>query len=368
MTTPVIIAARRTPIATSGRALRTYDAIGLAATVWRALRHDSDAIEPGLVPDDVILGMARGPGGNPARVSVLESGWPVDVPAVTIDRQCGAGLDAICLAAAEVASGAAQVVVAGGSESGSAAEPGRSRFAPEAFGDPEMGPAAEDLALRRRISRQRQDDYAFRSHERACRAREAGLFAPELVPVDGLTMDDRPRRLRPEVLRRAPSAFAADGTVTAANSCAISDGAAGVVIVSEEVRSRLGVPGLAITGWARAGVDPRWPGIGPTPAIRSALSTQRWQVADLDRIEITEAFAAQVLSCLADLGLDDDDPRVCADGGAIALGHPWGASGAVLAVRLFTAMVLQSEGRRGLATCAIGGGQGIAMTVEVVGR
>lgn len=362
MSTPVIIAARRTPIDHVRGALREDSAADLAATVWRSLRADV----PSLTPDDVILGLARGPGGNPARVSALAAGWPVEVPAVTVDRQCGAGLDALCLAAAEIASGSSRVIAAGGAESASGAEPGRATFAPLEFGDPDMGPAADDLARRRGITRERQDRYAARSHARAVRAREAGAFDDEIIPMHGVSRDRRPREVSDAVLARAPGAFGDSGTVTAGNCSPVSDGAAGVLVVAREVAADLGLPGLAILGWARAGVDPRWPGLGPTPAVHTALDRAGITLAEVDRLEITEAFAAQTLAVLDDLGIAEDDDRVCADGGAIALGHPWGASGAILAVRLFTALVRRGHGRLGVATCAIGGGQGVAIVVEKV--
>lgn len=362
MSTPVIIAARRTPIDHVRGALREDSAADLAATVWRSLRADV----PSLIPDDVILGLARGPGGNPARVSALAAGWPVEVPAVTVDRQCGAGLDALCLAAAEIASGSSRVIAAGGAESASGAEPGRATFAPLEFGDPDMGPAADDLARRRGITRERQDQYAARSHARAVRARDTGAFDDEIIPMHGVSRDRRPREVSDAVLARAPGAFGDSGTVTAGNCSPVSDGAAGVLVATRDVAADLGLPGLAIRGWARAGVDPRWPGLGPTPAVRTALDRAGVTLAEVDRLEITEAFAAQTLAVLDDLGIAEDDDRVCADGGAIALGHPWGASGAILAVRLFTALVRRGHGRLGVATCAIGGGQGVAIVVEKV--
>jgi len=369
--TPVIIAARRTPITTSGRGLAGLTATDLAAQVLSDLRSTLPERMP--APEDVIIGMARGPGGNPARVATLAAGWPNTTPAVTIDRQCGAGLDALCLAAAEIGSGQAGVVIAGGAESASRAEPGRSPFAPESLGDPDMGPAAEDLAAHRGITRTRQDDYALRSHQRAMLAQHEGRFNAELVSVPNgvddevVARDDRPRSMRSELLERMPPAFVEGGSVTAGNSCPVSDGAAAVVMVSESIRATLSLPGLAILGCARAGVDPRWPGLGPVPAVREVCAQTGIGVDELDRIEITEAFAAQVLAVLDELHIAEDDPRVCADGGAIALGHPWGASGTVLAVRLFSALrSLSTPGRRarGLATCAIGGGQGVAMIVE----
>ncbi len=360
---PVIVAARRTPIATSGRALSALTEVDLTSAVLSAVMSDLPTDSP--LPADVIVGIARGPGGNPARSAVLASGLPIEVPAVTIDRQCGAGLDAACIGAAEIQSGS-DYVIAAGVESASNAQPGRAAFAPTDFGDPDMGPAAEDLAQRLGISRARQDAYAQRSHDRAVAAQQNGTFDAEITSIEGTCVDDRPRALRMDVLARMPSVFAHEGTVTAGNSCGISDGAAGIAIVSERVRRQWGVPGLAVRGWSRVGVDPRWPGMGPAPAVRNVLAQCDISLADIDRFEITEAFAAQVLAVLADLGIADDDDRVCANGGAIALGHPWGASGTILLVRLFTALVHNRAGSLGLATCAIGGGQGIAMLVERV--
>lgn len=360
---PVIVAARRTPIVTSGRSLRSLSDVDLMAAVLSAVHSDLPAHAP--LPADVIVGMARGPGGNPARSAVLASGLPLEVPAVTIDRQCGAGLDAACLGAAEILSGS-DYVIAAGVESASNAQPGRASFAPADFGDPDMGPAAEDLAQRLGLSRARQDSYARRSHDRALASQQDGTFDAEIIVIGDASVDDRPRSLRPEVLARMPSVFAHEGTVTAGNSCGISDGAAGIAIVSEQLRRQWGAPGLTIRGWARVGVDPRWPGMGPAPAVREVLARCEVSLEEIDRFEITEAFAAQVLAVLADLGIADDDDRVCADGGAIALGHPWGASGTILLVRLFTALVRNRVGSLGLAACAIGGGQGIALLVERV--
>jgi len=359
--TPVIVAARRTAITTSGRDLKALTEVDLTASVLAAVIADLPADDR--VPADVIVGLARGPGGNPARSAVLAAGLPLSVPAVTVDRQCGAGLDAACLAAAQVFAGS-DYVLAAGTESASNAQPGRSSFAPADFGDPDMGPAAQDLADQMGISRERQDSYAKRSHQRALQAQERGAFDAEIVPIGHTATDDRPRALRPGLLERMPPAFTDQGSVTAGNSCGISDGAAAVAIVSERLRKQWGVPGLAIRGWSRVGVDPRWPGIGPVPAVRDVLSQCDVSLADIDRIEITEAFAAQVLAVLSELGLPDDDDRVCSHGGAIALGHPWGASGTILLVRLFTSLVRNREGSLGLATCAIGGGQGIAMLLE----
>jgi acetyl-CoA C-acetyltransferase len=208
-------------------------------------------------------------------------------------------------------------------------------------------------------------------------AAASGLFEDELVPVGGVDADDRPRpNLTAAALSRFRPAFADGGTVTAGNSCGINDGAAAVAVVAEELRAAAGLPGLRVLATAVRGVDPSTPGLGPVPAVEAVLARAGLSVDDLDVLEITEAFAAQVLACTDALGLDalgGDAGRVCPDGGAIALGHPWGASGALLLVRLFSRLVRQTRGvpaadapRHGVAACAIGGGQGVAVLVERV--
>jgi acetyl-CoA C-acetyltransferase len=202
-------------------------------------------------------------------------------------------------------------------------------------------------------------------------AQRAGVFDDELVPVDGVTTDDRPRpTLDADRLARFPAQFARGGTVTAGSSCGVSDGAAAVAVVPERTRAALGLPGLALRAWALRGVDPALPGLGPVPAVTDALALAGLALKDVDVLEVTEAFAAQVLACTDALGLDalgDDARRVCPDGGAIALGHPWGASGALLVVRLFSSLVRRDGGRVGVATCAVGGGLGVAVVAERVG-
>lgn len=383
--TPVVVAARRTPVGTAGRALRHLDVTSLAAPVLRALVADL----PGAPPvDEVVLGDTTGPGGNIARVAALQAGLGVEVPGLTVDRQCGSGLEAITLAATLVAAGRADLVLAGGAESASTApwrlarpqaasglpRPyARAPFAPPGFADPDMGVAAEDVARLRGVSRERQDAFAVRSHARALAARAAGRLRAELVPVGSLEEDERPRAgLTGPRLARLPAAFVAGGTVTAGNSCGISDGAGAVAVVPEAVRARLALPGLRVVDWACVGVDPALPGLGPVPAVRRALAAAGVSLAEVGAVEITEAFAGQVLACLDELGLDPlgtpgDDDRVNADGGAIALGHPWAASGALLVVRLFSRMVRGAGPRWGLATAAVGGGMGVAALVERVG-
>jgi acetyl-CoA C-acetyltransferase len=373
---PVVVGALRTPIGRSGGALASVDAAGLAAPVLAALVGPEAGILGEEPLRDVVLGNCMGPGGDVARVAALTAGLPVDVPALTVDRQCASGLAAIDVATSRLRSSSG-VVLAGGVESASTAPlrfwPGdppvryeRAPFAPAALGDPDMGLAADLLAEKAGITRARQDAYAARSHHLATTTRDAGGFDGETVPLPGLRRDERPRPgLGVERLGRLRPAFrpvADGGTVTAGNSCGVNDGAAVVALVDAATHRRLGVPGLRVLATATAGVDPGLPGLGLVPASRQALDAAGLRVADLDVVELNEAFAGQVLACCEALALDPD--RVCVEGGALALGHPWGASGAVLVVRLFAQLVRAGRGRFGLAAVAAGGGQGVAMVVE----
>jgi acetyl-CoA C-acetyltransferase len=366
------VAALRTPIGTAGGALAAVQAADLAAPVLAALA----ARLPDEAVLDVVLGNCMGPGGNVARVASLTAGLPVDVPALSVDRQCGSGLAAVDVGAA-LLHGRSGVVLAGGVESASTAPlrswPGdpperyeRAPFAPAALGDPDMGEAADVLAEKAGVSRARQDAYAARSHALAVATRDAGGFDAELVAMADLARDQRPRSgFGTDRLARLRPAFrsaAEGGTVTAGNACGINDGAAAVALVDAETHRRLDVPGLRVLSVATAGVDPHLPGLGVVPATRQALARAGLDLDDVDVIEVNEAFAGQVLACCDALSLDPD--RVCAEGGALALGHPWGASGAVLLVRLFSQLVRAERGRYGLAAIAVGGGQGVAMVVE----
>jgi acetyl-CoA C-acetyltransferase len=226
-----------------------------------------------------------------------------------------------------------------------------------------MGAAADDLAAEAGVGRERQDGYAARSHAAAWTTQQAGGFAAELVAVGGVEADERPRAgMTRDRLARLRPLHRADGTVTAGNSCGINDGAAVVAMVDSSTWQRLDRPGLRILAVATTGVDPRLPGRGLVPAVRLALRRAGLELDDVDVIEFNEAFAGQILACCDELGLDEH--RVCVEGGALALGHPWGASGAVLVVRLFTQLVRRGRGRFGLAAVAAGGGQGVAMVVE----
>lgn len=368
---PVLVAPWRTPIGNAGHGFSDLTTTDLATPVLRAvmatLRESgcSDAV------DDVVLGNCLGPGGDPARIAALSAGLGVDVPGVTVDRQCGSGLDAVAQATMRVRSGDDHLILAGGVESASTApwrfwppvdgaDPvryTRAPFAPSGFPDPDMGVAADALAKVRGISRERQDAYAERSHSLAA----AADFGGEIVPVAGV---DRDERIRPNMtlarLARLRPAFTADGTATAGNSCGISDGAAALAVTTAS-RAR-GLPALRVLGAAVAGSDPALPGLGPVPAIEKVLKRSGVALSDIGVVEITEAFASVVLAVSDELGLDED--VLCPQGGAIAMGHPWGASGAILLVRVAGRMLSDGGPELGLAACAIGGGQGIAMIVE----
>ncbi len=373
---PVIVAARRSAIGTAGQALSHVEAAELAAPVvaevadeaWRAL-----AVE---AVDEVVLGNCMGPGGNVARVATLLAGIGDDVPASTVDRQCASGLSAIVTAAGELRARRG-LVLAGGVESASTApwrfrrpadggEPQRYERAPfaPADRDPEMGLANDLYADRAGVTRAAQDEYAARSHGRAHATRERGGFDAEVVTVSGVERDERPRAgMTAARLSRLPAAFRQGGSVTAGNSCGINDGAA--VVAVADASSADGVAGLRVLSAAVSAGDPTNPGQALVPASVEALRRAGLGWDDIDVVELNEAFAGQILACCAELGIDD--ARVCPEGGALGLGHPWGASGAVLVVRLFSQLVRSGRGGTGLAAIAAGGGQGVALVVESVG-
>ena len=381
-----MIAAKRTPIGRINGVLAQVPAERLLAPLIRVLIEDA-GINPGEI-DDVIVGNAAGAGGNPARLAALEAGLPFDVPGVSVDRQCGSGLEAINLAAALVKAGAGEIYIAGGVESPSTApqrairnEDGsrtflhRARFSPDTIGDPDMGVAAENVATRCEITRDRQDRFALHSHQKAVAAMAAGALAGEIVTIrteDGnvVATDQCPRpNTSLEKLAALPPVFVPNGTVTAGNACPVNDGAALVLIVSERVFKKLKPQSALrhVDSKAR-GVDPNVLGLGPIPATRALLKANPDVTMDsIDIVEFNEAFASQVLACLDALEVDPD--RVNPGGGALAFGHPWGASGAILAVRLFSQMTNTgtasgSRSKRGLATLGIGGGLGISTLFE----
>lgn len=326
--------------------------------------------------DDVILGNAAGPGGNPARLAALEAGLPVSVPGVTVDRQCGSGLEAIAHAAHLIEAGAGEIYLAGGVESvstaplranlieGVATPYTRARFSPDSVGDPEMGEAAETVIAAAGISRQRQDAFAMRSHQKAVASQHQVRFDAEIVPLGGIKTDQCPRPdTSLEKLAALSPVFRKDGTVTAGNACPVNDGAAVVAVMSHrQYKTRKLQGGLWLSQSAAAGVDPNVLGLGPVPATKKVLARAGVGIDEIDLIEFNEAFAGQVLACLDQLGIIEDQVNV--GGGALALGHPYGASGAVLMVRLFTELIRRDNGETGLATIGIGGGMGLSALVR----
>ena len=377
---PVIIAARRTPVCRTNGSLRSLRAHELLAPVLRELVSGL-----GLAPesvDDVVIGNAVGGGGNVARLALLEAGLPVGVPGLTVDRQCGSGLDAIVLAARLVAAGGNPLYLAGGVESTSTAplrahrnDDGgpefysRAQFVPESYGDPDMGVAAETVAREYGIGRDRQDAFALASHQKALAAAKDGLFEAELVPlaVDGGTVsaDDGPRRsLTPALMARFPAAFVPGGTVTAGNSCFDADAASAVVVTSMARARQLGAEdALLVRGTGTVGVAPGVLGIGAAVAARDVLAAAGVTADRVDLGEFNEAFASQTLACLDLLGIQS--ARANLDGGALALGHAYGASGAVLVTRLLAqARRSAAPGTLALAMISMAGGMGTAALLE----
>ncbi|MFJ6026702.1 thiolase family protein [Pseudarthrobacter sp. NPDC092424] len=379
---PVIIAARRTPVCRTNGALRGLRPHALLAPVLRELVTDA-GVDASAVTD-VVVGNAVGGGGNVARYALLEAGFPVGVPGLTVDRQCGSGLDAIVLAGGLVAAGGNPLYLAGGVESTSTAplrayqdDDGvpeffaRARFVPADFGDPDMGVAAENVAKRFGVGRERQDGFALRSHQRALAAAAAGRFAAETVPLAGpggtVAADDGPRRgLSPAVMARFPAAFVEGGSVTAGNSCFDADAASAVVITSLQRARELGASdGLLVVGTATSGVEPQLLGVGAAAAARKVLAAAEVKPGRLDLVEFNEAFAAQALASLDLLGIDPAAANL--DGGALALGHAYGASGAVLVTRLLAqAREADRPGLLALAMISIAGGMGTAALMQYV--
>ncbi|MDO6484146.1 thiolase family protein [Shimia thalassica] len=372
---PVIIAARRSAIGRAGGMFRDLDVQDLAASVMQAAMTDAQ-LEPSQL-DDVILGNAAGPGGNIARLSALTAWGDVSVSGVTVDRQCGSGLEAVIQACRLVQAGAGQTFMAGGVESQSRkpvrALPSRTggdphyytraRFSPENIGDPEMGEAADTVADRFGVSRDRQDAFALQSHARALIAQSEGAFQDEIAAVQDEMTDQCPREgLTPERLAKLRPAFSTNGTVTVANACPLNDGAAAVVVTSMAHAKKLGHSKvLAFVDAAAAGVDPNILGLGPVASTRKLMARHPdLALSNLTHLEFNEAFAAQVLACLDQLGLPQTLPNP--QGGAIALGHPFGASGAILVTRLFSQLVRQPapDSALAMAMVGIGGGMGLS--------
>ena len=391
MTDIVIVSAARTPVGSFNGALSSLPAhdlgsIAIKAAIERAGISAADV-------DEVIMGqvLQAGAGQGPARQASVNAGVPVESPAWSVNQLCGSGLRAVALGAQQIAAGDASIVVAGGQESMSQAPHALNLRNGTKMGDAamvdtmvkdglidsfhgyHMGNTAENIANRWQITREDQDRFAVGSQNKAEAAQKAGRFDAEITPVTikgrkGDTVVDKDEYIRHgstyEAMSGLRPAFDKAGSVTAANASGLNDGAAALVLMSADEAARRGLKPLArIASWAHAGVEPEIMGTGPIPASRKALEKAGWKVADLDVIESNEAFAAQSISVVRELGLDP--AKVNVNGGAIAIGHPIGASGA----RILTTLVheMQRSGaKKGLATLCVGGGMGVAMCVEAV--
>ena len=387
----VIVAATRTAIGSFQGSLAGTPAVELGAAVIRRLLEQT-GLDPAQV-DEVLLGhvLTAGAGQNTARQAAIHAGLPHAVPAMTLNKVCGSGLKALHLGAQAIRCGDAEVVIAGGMENMSLApyvmpaartglRMGHGKLIDsmiqdglwDAFNDYHMGITAENLVEKYGISREEQDAFAAASQQKAVAAIEAGRFADEITPIlipqkkgDPLAFatDEQPRAgTTVESLAKLKPAFKKDGSVTAGNASSLNDGAAAVLLMSADKARALNLPVLArIAGYANAGVDPAIMGIGPVSATRRCLQKAGWSLEQLDLIEANEAFAAQALSVGKELGWDA--AKVNVNGGAIALGHPIGASGCRILVSLLHEMV-RRDARKGLATLCIGGGQGVALAIE----
>ena len=391
----------RTPIGRYGGALKDVRTDDLAAFPLRVLKARHAGVDWDAV-DDVILGCANQAGEdnrNVARMAVLLSGLPVTVPGTTINRLCGSGLDAVAMASRAIRGGDAELVIAGGVESMTRA-PFVQGKATEAFsrqievfdttigwrfvnpllkaqyGIDSMPETGENVAEQFKVTREDQDLFALRSQQRAKAAQEAGFFHREIAPIDvpvkggtqTVSVDEHPRGdTTLEQLAKLKTPFRkGGGTITAGNASGVNDGAGAVIVASEAAAKKYGLtPRARVVATVAAGVEPRIMGIGPAPAVQKLLAKTGMALADIDVIELNEAFASQGLAVTRLLGLADDDPRVNPHGGAIALGHPLGMSGARLAMTAVSALEVRG-GRRAIATMCIGVGQGIAALIERV--
>lgn len=386
----VIVAAKRTPIGSFSGSLAPLRAPELGAAVIKAL-----LAQTGVAPEavsEVIMGnvLTTGIGQNPARQSALLSGLPVAVPATTVNVVCGSGLKAVQMAAQAIACGDAEIVIAGGQESMSQSphfihlrggiKMGGGELADSMVFDGltdiyhgyHMGITAENIAERLNISREAQDAFALESQQKAAAAQSAGTFDEETVPVEVPQRKGAPLVFaRDEYIKAGSSAeklatlrpaFTANGTVTAGNASGINDGAAAVMLMTKEKAEALSLPPLAaVRAYAATGIEPEIMGLGPVGAIRQTLHKAGWNIEDVDLFEANEAFAAQALGVMQQLGLPPEKTNV--NGGAIALGHPIGASGCRILVSLLHEM-RRSGKRKGVAALCVGGGMGLALAVE----
>ncbi|MBP5096602.1 acetyl-CoA C-acetyltransferase [Pseudomonas protegens] len=387
----VIVAATRTAVGSFQGSLANIPAVDLGAAVIRQLLAQT-GIDPAQV-DEVLMGqvLTAGAGQNPARQAAIKAGLPHAVPAMTLNKVCGSGLKALHLGAQAIRCGDAEVIIAGGQENMSLSNyvlpgartglrMGHSQMVDsmisdglwDAFNDYHMGITAENLVEKYGISREAQDAFAAASQQKAAAAIEAGRFVDEITPIqipqrkgEPLTFatDEQPRSgTTAEALAKLKPAFKKDGSVTAGNASALNDGAAAVMLMSASKARALGLPVLAkIAAYANAGVDPAIMGIGPVSATRRCLDKAGWTLDQLDLIEANEAFAAQSLSVAKEL--EWDASKVNVNGGAIAIGHPIGASGCRVLVTLLHEMI-KRDAKKGLATLCIGGGQGVALAIE----
>jgi len=381
----VIVSYARTPIGRAKKgSLKDTRPEEFAAPVLKALIQRTPGLEPAMV-DDVMVGCAMPEGEqgmNIARMIALLAGFPVEVPATTINRFCSSGSQSIAWAADTVKAGSNEIVIAGGVESMSMvamggnkliADPALMELLPNAYAA--MGTTAEVVARQFGISREEQDAFAVTSHQRAAKAIAEGKFKEEIVPLSVRTMDngvwrefvfdtdEGPRAdTSLEALAKLKPVFDPRGTVTAGNASQINDGAAFVVVMSEEKAKAMGLPIQAyVRDWAVAGVPPDIMGIGPAKAVPKLLAKTGLSLADIDVVEINEAFASQSIYCCRELGLDPEKTNV--NGGAIATGHPLGATGAVLTCKILGEMKRRNA-RRGIVTMCIGGGMGFAYLLE----
>lgn len=382
----VIVSAVRTAIGRQGGALASVPAHVFGAEVIKEAVKRAN-ITPDMI-DDVFLGNVLSGGGNIARLTALQTGLSIEIPGVTVDRQCGSGINAINLAAQAIKAGDGDIYIAGGTESMSRAPylmdrpekpyganpPSfrKSQLSPKEIGDPPMGITAENLVKKYNITREEQDAFALQSQQRMKAAMEEGRFDGQIVPITipvrkgepiVFNCDEHPRpETTIEGLAKLPPAFLQDGTVTAGSSSGLNDAASVLVIMSREKAEELNLTPLAvIRHYAVAGVDPNIMGIGPVPAVRKVLEKSGLSIEDMDLIEINEAFAAQVIACNRELEMNME--KVNVNGGAIAHGHPLGATGAILVTKACYELK-RTGGRYALITACIGGGQGIATIIE----
>lgn len=386
MKQPVIVSAVRTAIAKQGGTLANIDPSVYGAAVMK------EAIKRACIQstdiDDVIFGNCLAGGGNMARLTLLEAGLPLAIPGMTIDRQCGSGINSIGLAADQIRAGNGEIFLAGGTESMSRSpyllapqsrpydrmppQFIKRKLSPNHIGDPSMGITAENLAEKYEVTREEQDLFALESQQKMTNAINSGYFKEQIVPINITNrkgesyLFNHDEHVRPsttiEDLSKLSPAFKKEGSVTAGNSSGVNDGASAVVLMSENRANEEGIEVLAkVKEWAVAGVDPNMMGIGPVPAVQKVLQKAGLSLEDLDLIEFNEAFAAQVLACNRELSMNMK--KVNVNGGAIAHGHPIAATGAMLITKLVYEMK-RRDAKRALVAACIGGGQGIALILE----